>query len=90
MIRINLLAAEKAQAKKPALQSGQKMVIGCSLILIAALVGALVGAMLILFRGRSRATPIPFGPFLAAAGWIMLMWGPALVSAYIGLYARPG
>ncbi len=37
MIRINLLAAEKAQAKKPALQSGQKMVIGCSLILIAAL-----------------------------------------------------
>lgn len=59
------------------------------LILVAALTGALVGAALILFRGRSRATPIPFGPFLAAAGWIMLMWGPALVSAYLGLYARP-
>ncbi len=60
------------------------------LILLAALSGALVGAALIVFRGRSRATPIPFGPFLAAAGWIMLMWGPALVGAYLGLYARPG
>jgi type IV pilus assembly protein PilN len=36
MIRINLLAAEKTAAKKPALQTGQRMVIGCSLILIAA------------------------------------------------------
>jgi type IV pilus assembly protein PilN len=37
MIRINLLAAEKTAAKKPALQTGQRMVIGCSLILVAAL-----------------------------------------------------
>src|SRR6201987_2571458 len=39
-------------------------------ILIAAAVGAVVGIFLISLRGHSRATPIPFGPFLAAAGWL--------------------
>jgi leader peptidase (prepilin peptidase)/N-methyltransferase len=56
-------------------------------ILIAAAVGAVVGILLISLRGHSRATPIPFGPFLAAAGWSMLMFGRPLVAKYLGLFA---
>jgi leader peptidase (prepilin peptidase)/N-methyltransferase len=48
------------------------------IILASATVGALVGIALIVFQGRDRAKPIPFGPFLAAAGWIALMWGEHL------------
>ena len=38
-----------------------------------------------LIRGRDRNIPIPFGPYLAAAGWIALLWGPELVDAYLRL-----
>ena len=55
-------------------------------VLIAALVGALVGLVLILARGRSSAVPIAFGPFLAAAGWLMLMFGHQLVGFYLGFF----
>jgi leader peptidase (prepilin peptidase)/N-methyltransferase len=34
---------------------------------------------------RSRQQPIPFGPYLAAAGWIALLWGDSLVELYFGL-----
>jgi len=44
------------------------------IILVAAAVGAVVGIALLSLRGQSRATPIAFGPFLAAAGWLMLMF----------------
>ena len=40
-------------------------------------------------RGQNRATPIAFGPFLAAAGWLMLMLGQALVAGYLGLFTHP-
>ncbi|HKD53990.1 MAG TPA: A24 family peptidase [Steroidobacteraceae bacterium] len=56
-------------------------------LLIAAAVGAVVGLALITLRGQSRSTPIPFGPFLAAAGWSMLMFGPRVVAGYLGLFA---
>jgi len=52
-------------------------------ILLAAATGAVVGLALIALRGRDRNVPIPFGPFLAAAGWIALMWGPAITGAYL-------
>jgi leader peptidase (prepilin peptidase)/N-methyltransferase len=52
------------------------------IILLAALVGALTGIGLILFRGHDRQSPIPFGPYLAAAGFVALMWGNSLVTAY--------
>src|SRR2546430_7390161 len=45
------------------------------IILAAAAVGAVVGIVMLSLRGQSRATPIAFGPFLAAAGWLMLMFG---------------
>jgi len=56
-------------------------------ILIAAAVGAVGGILLISLRGQSRTTPIPFGPFLAAAGWLMLMFGRPLVAKYLSLFA---
>ena len=53
------------------------------IILLSACVGATVGIGLIVFGGRDRHIPIPFGPYLAAAGWIALLWGEQIVSAYI-------
>ncbi len=59
------------------------------IILLSALVGAVVGILLIVVRGRDRNIPIPFGPYLAAAGWISLMWGEQINNAYLrwsGMY----
>jgi leader peptidase (prepilin peptidase)/N-methyltransferase len=52
-------------------------------ILLSALTGAVVGITLIAFRGRERGKPMPYGPFLAMAGWIAMMWGPELVGGYL-------
>lgn len=54
------------------------------IILIAAGSGAVVGIGLILGRRAQRGVPIPFGPYLAAAGWIALLWGPELIRSYLG------
>jgi leader peptidase (prepilin peptidase) / N-methyltransferase len=56
------------------------------IILIAAAAGAVVGVLLITIRRQNRSTPIPFGPFLAAAGWLMMMFGPGVVGRYLGLF----
>jgi leader peptidase (prepilin peptidase)/N-methyltransferase len=66
---------------------GWKMLI--PVILVAAVVGSVVGIAMLTLRGQSRSTPIPFGPFLAFAGWLVLMWGPGLVAGYLGWFARP-
>jgi leader peptidase (prepilin peptidase)/N-methyltransferase len=60
------------------------------IVLLAALVGALVGIGLIVVRRHQRGTPIPFGPFLAAAGWLAMMWGPQIVARYLSLYGAQG
>ncbi|MEX0606692.1 MAG: A24 family peptidase, partial [Halofilum sp. (in: g-proteobacteria)] len=52
-------------------------------ILLSSAVGAVIGLALIAFQGRDRAAPIPFGPFLAAGGWVALFWGDALTRAYL-------
>jgi leader peptidase (prepilin peptidase)/N-methyltransferase len=52
-------------------------------LLLSAFTGAVVGIALIVARGRDRNVPIPFGPYLAAAGWIALMWGPQIVGSYL-------
>jgi len=52
-------------------------------ILLSSLVGAVIGIALILFRGRDRSIPIPFGPYLAIAGWIALVWGNDITSSYL-------
>lgn len=56
------------------------------IILIAAASGALVGIGLIVTRRRQRNVPIPFGPYLAIAGWIALMWGTPITNAYFSLW----
>ena len=58
------------------------------IVLFSALAGAVVGITLILSGRRGRGVPMPFGPFLAAAGWLAMMWGPQWVSAYLGLYSH--
>ncbi|MDZ7767837.1 MAG: A24 family peptidase [Woeseiaceae bacterium] len=45
------------------------------IIILSALVGAVLGIALIVVRGRDRNVPMPFGPFLAAAGWLAMMYG---------------
>ena len=53
------------------------------IILLSSLLGALVGIALILLRGRDKNLPIPFGPYLALAGWVSLLWGKDLTQAYL-------
>jgi len=55
------------------------------ILLLSAFAGAVIGIALIVFRGRDRNVPIPFGPYLAAAGWIALMWGPQIMGGYLTL-----
>ncbi|MGQ9660496.1 MAG: prepilin peptidase [Thermochromatium sp.] len=55
------------------------------IILLSALVGALVGVGLILAGRHALGKPLPFGPYLAAAGWISLIWGKAINDAYLRL-----
>ena len=52
-------------------------------ILISSLVGAVIGSIWLFAKGRDKATPIPFGPYLAIAGWISFMWGNDLVGMYM-------
>ena len=51
-------------------------------ILTSSLVGAIVGISMILLKKTGRDTQIPFGPYLAAAGWITLLWGDQLMRFY--------
>ena len=51
-------------------------------ILTSSLVGAIVGISMILLKKTDRDTQIPFGPYLAAAGWITLLWGDQLMRFY--------
>lgn len=53
------------------------------IILLSALTGALIGGAAILIGGRDRQIPIPFGPYLAIAGWIAMLWGHELTQAYL-------
>jgi len=52
-------------------------------ILFSSVVGAIVGITLMLFRRHGRDVPIPFGPYLAAAGILALFWGEAVTRAYL-------
>lgn len=52
-------------------------------VLMSSLIGAIVGIGLIAFQGRDRATPIPFGPYLAAAGWVQMFYGGDLLAKYL-------
>ena len=53
------------------------------IIILSAMVGAVLGIAMIAIAGRDRQVPIPFGPYLAAAGWIALLWGERIVTTYL-------
>jgi len=55
------------------------------IILMSSAVGAFIGIMLLIAKRRGKDIPIPFGPYLAAAGWITLMWGDTITSSYFQL-----
>ena len=52
-------------------------------ILLSSLVGAILGIVILKSRGQSNATPLPFGPYLAIAGWIALIWGDTITGKYL-------
>jgi leader peptidase (prepilin peptidase)/N-methyltransferase len=54
-------------------------------IVLSAATGAVLGILMIVLRGRDRSAPIPFGPYLAAAGWLAMMYGDGLLSTYLRL-----
>jgi len=54
-------------------------------ILLSAATGAVLGIAMIALRGRDRAAPMPFGPYLAAAGWIAMLYGERLIGGYLRL-----
>ena len=56
------------------------------IILLSSVAGAIVGLSLILFRKHDRNVPIPFGPYLAAAGWLMLVGGPQIEPVWRQLF----
>lgn len=53
------------------------------IIILSSLVGSIIGISLIIFKKHQRETPIPFGPYLAIAGWIALIWGAEINQTYI-------
>lgn len=52
-------------------------------ILLSSLVGAVLGVMMLRLRNAETSTPIPFGPYLAIAGWIALLWGDQITASYL-------
>ena len=54
------------------------------IILLSSIVGAIVGLAMIGLAKLGKDTPLPFGPYLAGAGLIALVWGPELSQRYLG------
>ncbi len=52
-------------------------------ILLSSVVGAVLGVIILRLQRNSYSNPIPFGPYLAVAGWIALIWGDAITSSYL-------
>jgi len=53
-------------------------------ILLSSVVGVVLAFALIAFRRHQAQNPLPFGPYLAIAGWIAMVWGDSIMSAYLG------
>jgi len=54
------------------------------IILFSSVVGAVVGILMIVLRGRDRTIPIPFGPYLAGAGVLAIFFGRPILQMYLG------
>lgn len=53
------------------------------ILILSSVVGAVVGISLLLLRRHQQGNPIPFGPYLAMAGWIALIWGESITRWYL-------
>jgi leader peptidase (prepilin peptidase) / N-methyltransferase len=53
------------------------------IVMLSSIVGAVVGSIWLMTKGRDQGTPIPFGPYLAIAGWIVFLWGDDIIGAYM-------
>jgi leader peptidase (prepilin peptidase)/N-methyltransferase len=53
------------------------------IIVLSAATGAVLGILMIALKGRDRRAPMPFGPYLAAAGWLAMMYGDWLLNGYL-------
>lgn len=56
------------------------------IILLSSVVGAVIGIAAILLSGRDSQKPMPFGPYLAIAGWIALVWGDIITTEYLAIF----
>lgn len=54
------------------------------IIILSSATGAIIGISMMVFNKHERNTPIPFGPYLATAGWISMMWGDQIINWYLG------
>lgn len=59
------------------------------IILVSTVVGAVIGIALMIVKRRGKDIPIPFGPYLAIAGWIALIWGEQINQQYLKLFVVP-
>ena len=55
------------------------------IILLSSLVGAIIGISMVIFVKKDKNIPIPFGPYLAVAGWIALLWGDKINALYLNV-----
>ena len=52
-------------------------------LLLSSLLGAVIGLIMLRLQRKQASTPIPFGPYLAIAGWIALLWGGQITTSYL-------
>jgi leader peptidase (prepilin peptidase) / N-methyltransferase len=57
-------------------------------LILASIVGAAIGMAFVIFRKKDLQAELPFGSFLAPAAFVSLIWGDALIAAYLGLFKR--
>jgi leader peptidase (prepilin peptidase)/N-methyltransferase len=53
------------------------------IILVSSVVGSIAGISMLLIGKTKQQQPIPFGPYLAVAGWIALLWGETINQTYL-------
>ena len=61
-----------------------------AIILLSSIIGSIVGIGLIVLKQHDRGKPIPFGPYLAGAGWIVLLWGKEVNQLYFNFVLGTG
>ncbi len=57
-----------------------------AVILISSVIGSIAGILMIVTKYHKKGKPIPFGPYLAGAGWIVLLWGTEINNTYLKLF----